>query len=352
MLMSWRGSCALSLGLGYLSFIGCADDASSSAGGAADGGGGSVNSGGSGGSGAISQGGAGEGGAVQGGEGGAGGDLTLVDPLADVPAVTLALGDFQFTEGTVWLPALGVLRFSDIPASQILELDPATGNSTVWREPSNQTNGNGLAPNGDIIMCEHAARRVSRSSAAGAPNVTDVATNYMGMAFNSPNDVIVRSDGQMYFTDPTYGLGGGSQEIPWRGVYRVDTSGGVSLVGDEYGQPNGIALSPDESKLYVSDSQDGGLFVYDVAPDGSTGARSLLIDAPPSDGMAVDDAGNLYLTTSAGVEVYRADGTAWGTLAVPEQPANCTFGGEGRRELFITARTSLYRVQLNVPGLP
>ncbi len=350
MVLSFRGASAF--GLGLLSIVACADDASTSAGGKADGGGGSASSGGEGGMGAGSQGGAAQGGAPQGGEGGAGANPALIDPLADVPNVTLALTGFQFTEGTVWLPDLGILRFSDIPASQILEFDPVAGSSLVWREPSNATNGNGLAPNGDIVMCEHAARRVSRSPAAGAPNATPVATSYMGMAFNSPNDVIVRSDGQIYFTDPTYGLGGGLQELPWRGVYRVDTSGEVYLVGDEYGQPNGIALSPDESKLYVSDSQDGGLFVYDVAEDGSTGARTLLIDAAPSDGMAIDDAGNLYLTTSAGVEVYRSDGTAWGTLAVPEQPANCTFGGEGRRELFITARTSLFRVKLNVPGLP
>ncbi len=288
---------------------------------------------------------------TSGGQGGMGGSYEGVDPIAGIEPVALVQGGFSFTEGTVWLPALGVLRFSDIPESRIHELDPSSDTISVWREPSANTNGNGLAPNGDIFMCEHSGRRVSRSPAAGAPAPTTVADAYMGMSFNSPNDVIVRSDGQAYLTDPTYGLMG-QQEIPWQGVYRVDTSGEVHLVGDEYGQPNGIALSPDETKLYVSDSQDGGLYSYDVATDGSTGARTLLIDADPSDGMAVDDAGNLYLTTGAGVEVYRDDGTPWGTIPVPEQPANCTFGGADRKTLFITARTGLYRVVLNVPGLP
>ncbi|NUO51980.1 MAG: SMP-30/gluconolactonase/LRE family protein [Polyangiaceae bacterium] len=280
-----------------------------------------------------------------------GGSYEGVDPIAGIADVELVQGGFEFTEGTVWLPALGVLRFSDIPASTIHELNPANDMISVWRNPSGNTNGNALAPNGDIVMCEHSGRRVSRSP-AGAPAPVLVAGEYDGMTLNSPNDAIVRSDGQVYFTDPTYGLEGAPQDIPWQGVYRVTTQGEVILVGDEYGQPNGISLSPDETKLYVSDSQDGGLFVYDVAADGSTGARSQLIDIGGSDGMAVDDAGNLYLTTGAGVEVFRDDGTPWGVIDVPEQPANCTFGGADRKTLFITARTGLYRVTLNVPGLP
>lgn len=263
----------------------------------------------------------------------------------------LIQGGFSFTEGTVFLPDLGVLRFSDIPASEILELELAGDTISVWRPNSAATNGNALAPNGDLIMCEHQGRRVSRSP-AGAPSPVTVADRYQSLRFNSPNDAIVRSDGTVYFTDPTYGLGGGTQEIQFQGVFRVTPAGDVTLVDDTFSQPNGIALSPDETKLYVSDSQAGGLFVYDVAPDGSTGPGSMLIDADPSDGMAVDDAGNLYLTTGAGIEVYDDTGVLWGVLAVPEQPANCAFGGPDRRTLFITARTGLYRVELAVPGKP
>jgi gluconolactonase len=283
--------------------------------------------------------------------GGSGGSYEGVDPIAGIDAVELVAGGFSFTEGTVWLAALGVLRFSDIPASRIHELDPRTDAITVWRDPSGSTNGNGVAPDGDMVMCEHTGRRVSRSPAAGMPMPVSVADTYQGMSFNSPNDVIVRSDGVVYFTDPTYGLVG-PQEIPFQGVFRVATGGAVTLVDDAFGQPNGIALSPDEGKLFVSDSQDGGVYAYDVGADGSTGARSLLVAIGPSDGMAVDDAGNLYFTTGAGVEVYKDDGTSWGTIAVPEQPANCAFGGADRRTLYITAQTSLYRVTLNVPGKP
>lgn len=334
--------------LALLVTLGCGDDASS--GGSAAGG--ATASGGAGGNGTAS-GGAGTvgGGSAMGGFGGQGGAGPAIDPIAGVGAVTLIQGGYQFTEGTAWVPALGVLRFSDIPASQILELDPVSGTISTWRSPSANTNGNGLAPNGDVLMCEHSGRRVSRSPAA-MPAPTPVATAYQGMQLSSPNDVIARSDGNVYFTDPTYGLGSGTQEIPFQGAFRVTPSGEVLLVDDSFGQPNGIALSPDEKALYVTDSQDGGLFRYDVADDGSTGPASLLVDTVASDGMAVDDAGNLYLTTANGIEVFTANGDPWGVVPVPEQPANCAFGDADRRTLFITARTGLYSIKLNIPGLP
>jgi len=327
---------------------GCGDDTISTGGGGSALGGASPGGAPAGGSPSVG----GAGGSTEtGGSGGDGGSFVGVDPIAGIDAVELVQGGFEFTEGPVWLAALGVLRFSDIPATAIHELDPISDEITIWRDDSQGTNGNAVAPNGDIVMCEHLGRRVSRSPADAAPAPVLVAGDFEGNTFNSPNDVIVRSDGHLYFTDPTYGLGGTPPDLDFRGVFHVDGST-VSLVDDAFGQPNGIALSPDETKLYVSDSQDGGLMVYDVAADGSTGKGTQLIDASPSDGMAVDDAGNLYLTTGAGVEVYKADGTPWGVIAVPEQPANCAFGGADRKTLFITARTGLYKVALNVPGLP
>lgn len=300
----------------------------------------------------VSSAGGGGTGAGAGGSGGEGGSYVGVNPLEGAAGVQLVQGGFGFTEGTVWVPALGVLRFSDIPASRIHQYDPSTDGLSVWREPSGNTNGSALAPNGDLVMCEHSGRRISRSPASGSPAPTPVATEYQSGAFNSPNDAIVRSDGQIYFTDPTYGLGNQTPELGFRGVFRVDGQGTVHLVDEAYQQPNGIALSPDETKLYVSDSAAGDVYVYEVAPDGSTGPRALFVELGPSDGMAVDDAGNLYFTTSNGIEVHAADGSPWGTLAVPEQPANCTFGDEDRRTLYITARTGLYRVRLSIPGKP
>ncbi|HTJ82150.1 MAG TPA: SMP-30/gluconolactonase/LRE family protein, partial [Polyangiaceae bacterium] len=280
------------------------------------------------------------------GGGGSGGGTTAVDPLEGIGQVELIQGGFDFVEGPVWLATPGVLRFSDIPQNVVLELDPSTGDISKWRSDSAGTNGNALAPNGDLVMCEQGGRRVARSVADVATPVL-VAGDYMGTKLNSPNDAIVRSDGTIFFTDPTYGLGGPS-DIGFQGVYRVTLAGDVELVDDAHSQPNGIALSPDESKLYVSDSDLGGLFVYEVATDGTTGPATELVEAAPGDGMAIDDAGNIYLSTADGVTVYAPDGSLWGTIAVPEQPANCAFGGADRKTLYITARNGLYSVTMSV----
>jgi gluconolactonase len=317
----------------------CGDDgASTGATSSASSGTAGAGTGGSGGSGAA------------GGAGGTGGSWEGVDPIAGIEQVALVQAGFDFTEGPCWFAGPGVLRFTDIPNSRIHEVD-AQGNVTVWREGSGEANGLGIAPDGRLVACEHANRRVTRSAASDMVEV--VAETYQGDRFNSPNDVIIRSDGTTYFTDPTYGLGGGQQEIPYQGVFRVAPDGTVSLVSDVFVQPNGIALSADEQTLYVTDSDADELHTFPVSPDGSTGPGQKLLDTSNSpDGMAVDDAGNLYLSTQAGIDVLRPDGAPWGTITVPEQPANCTFGDADRRTLYITARTSLYRVQLNIPGRP
>jgi len=285
------------------------------------------------------------------GGGGAGtGGMAVVDPLEGIGTVVTIQTGFEFIEGPLWLGDAGVLRFSDIPANIVYEHVPGTTTFDKWRTDSAGTNGIALAPNGDLVMCEQGGGRVVRS----VPDVatpTLVADAYKGAKLNSPNDAIIRSDGVIYFTDPDYGLTGPS-DVGFQGVYRIGTTGTVEVVDDTHSEPNGIALSPDESKLYVSDSDLGGLYVYDVASDGSTSAATELVDAAPGDGMAIDDVGNIYLSTLDGVTVYAPDGSLWGTIPVPEQPANCTFGGTDRRTLFITARTGLYSIALPIPGKP
>ena len=270
-----------------------------------------------------------------------------VNPLDDIGAVTLVGGGMQFIEGPQWVAGDGLLLFSDIPADTIYQLAPPS-TITEFRMPSGNSNGLALDPDGALLAAEHGGRRISRDTVT-------VVDDYQGMRLNSPNDVVARSDGTLYFTDPPYGISDADRELPFMGVFRVP-DGATAPVAEWEGplaaRPNGIALSPDESILYVADTADGMLRAWDVATDGSlSNQRVVTADVPGADGMAVDDVGNLFVTTSAGVRVFAPDGTLWGTITVPEQPANCAFGGADRRTLYMTARTSLYRVELAAPGL-
>jgi gluconolactonase len=270
------------------------------------------------------------------------------DPLAGASAVKRLAGGFGFTEGTAW-NAAGFLLFSDIPNDTIHRLVPGAA-PTSFKKPSGKSNGLAWTPDGQLVACEHGNRRVSRSAADGSATVT-VADAYGGKRLNSPNDAIVRSDGNLYFTDPTYGLDGRPAELAFRGVFRVDPKGALTLVDDGLTQPNGVALSPDEGTLYVGDSGAPKTWAWSVGPDGVPSAKRPF--APEgSDGMAVDDDGNVYLTTASGVAVYKPTGNKWGTLPVPERPTNLSFGAAERTTLFISARTSIYAVVLAVPGKP
>ena len=273
------------------------------------------------------------------------------DPLEAMGEVTQVASDFQFVEGPVWLPGEGALLFTDIPADIIYRLDPPSAIS-VFRgptQPATNANGLNLDPQGRVIACEHSTGRVTRFVEGTTTQV--VAESFDGSTLNSPNDVVARSDGTIYFTDPTYG---GTGSVGFRGVYRVTTAGAVELVAQYANtQPNGIGLSPDESTLYLVDTTAGVVRSFPVAADGSTGeATELAQTGGGGDGMAVDVNGNLYVTANAGVLVLRPDGSSWGTIEFPETPANCTFGGPERKTLYVTARTSLYRVELAVPGQP
>jgi gluconolactonase len=263
----------------------------------------------------------------------------------------LATG-FQFTEGPVWI-ADGYLLFSDIPANRIFKWTPKDG-AQVWREPSGQSNGLTLDREQRLIACEHGNRRASRTEADGT--VVALADRYQGGRLNSPNDVVVKSDGSVYFTDPPYGIEPGEREQPVNGVYRIQPDGPLELLVDDFDRPNGLAFSPDESILYIDDSPRRHVRAFDVRPDGTLTNSRVIADMdhpqPGSpDGMKLDVQGHLYVAGATGVWVFEPDGECLGVIVTPERPANCAWGDEDRHSLYITARTSLYRVRVKVPGL-
>jgi gluconolactonase len=275
-------------------------------------------------------------------------DWSKVNPIAGAPMVKKEKGGYGFTEGTAWNTAGGFLLFSDIPNNTIWKLvPPAT--YTEFRKPSGNSNGLAWDPMGRLIACEHGNRRVSRTNADGM--IVTLADKFEGKDLNSPNDAIVRSDGNIYFTDPDYGLDGRPRGVTFKGVYRIDPAGAITAIEKGMNQPNGIALSPDEKILYVADSASPIVNKWNVATDGTVSGKAKFADSG-SDGMGMDDAGNLYLTTGGNVRVLKPDGTAWGNISVPEAPANCAFGGADRKTLFIAARTSIYSVNLAIPGKP
>jgi gluconolactonase len=265
----------------------------------------------------------------------------------------LATG-FNFTEGPVWFYDGEYLLFSDIPKNRILKL-ASDGRVTTFRQPSGNSNGLTRDREGRLIACEHGNRRVSRTERDG--KMTVVAESFQGKKLNSPNDVVVRSDGCIYFTDPPYGIKPEQQEQRIQGVYRLSPDmRELSLLVDDFERPNGLAFSPDEKKLYINDSARRHIRVFDVASDGFLNNGRLFSDmnvgAPGApDGMKVDVRGRVYCTGPRGVWVFDQRGLHLGTVITPEKPANCAWGGIDWRSLYITARTSVYRIRASTPGL-
>lgn len=280
------------------------------------------------------------------------------DVVGNAAMERLATG-YGFTEGPVWHPYEKWLVFSDIPQSRIYRRD-ASGRIELFREPSQMANGNTLDRQGRLVTCEHATSRVTRAEPNGATKV--LATHYRDRQLNSPNDIVVATGGSIYFTDPSYGRAEfygvpRPQELTFQGVYRIDGDGAqVTLLADDFVQPNGLCFSLDESRLFVNDTERGHIRVFGVEANGDLNGGAVWAstegDEPGSpDGMKIDSRGNLYCTGPGGIHVFDASGDILGIIATPEYCANFTFGDEDLRSLYICASTSLYRLRVRVPGL-
>ena len=285
--------------------------------------------------------------------------LELIDEAA--PVEQLCTG-FDFVEGPVWNPQEQCLYFSDIPASRRYRWHPSTG-ATIAREPTNRANGMTCDDAGNLYTCEHNISSVVRESPSGERTV--VASHWNGKELNSPNDVVVRSDGSVYFSDPSYGRLAAvgierPQDLSFQGVYRVSPGGALHLEAGDFGQPNGLCFSPDEKLLYVDDTPRAHIRVFDVAQDGSL-SNSRIFAANIGDGelwhgvvdgMKCDERGNIYVTGPRGVWVFSSAGEHLGVIGMPEHIANLNWGGPRWDELYCACHTSIYRTKLKVRGNP
>ncbi|MCG5475847.1 MAG: SMP-30/gluconolactonase/LRE family protein [Sinorhizobium fredii] len=280
--------------------------------------------------------------------------------MGNAPLKQIATG-FDWVEGPVWFGDAGCLLFSDIPNNRILRWLPGVGIST-FRSPSNYANGHTRDREGRLVSCEHGARRVTRTELDGS--ITVIADGYQGKRLNSPNDVVVTSDGSIWFTDPHYGIMTdyegfrAEQELPCQ-VYRVRPSGSIEAVLTDFNCPNGLAFSPDESRLFVADT--GRMFssdpqhirAFDVGTDGALTVGEVFHTIAPgaADGIRVDSDGNLWSSAGDGVHCIAPDGHLMGKILVPERVSNICFGGRAKHQLFITATTSVYAITLNRKGV-
>lgn len=270
----------------------------------------------------------------------------------------------RWAEGPAYFPAGRYLVWSDIPNDRMLRWDEMTGMVGAFRQPAGYANGNTVDRAGRLVTCEHGNRRVTRTEHDGS--ITVIADRFEGKRFNSPNDVVVKSDQSIWFTDPSYGIDSdyeghrGESEIGACHVYRVDPrSGACRIVADDFVRPNGLAFSPDERRLYIADTGASHMpngprhiRVFAVAEDGALSGGDVFATctAGSFDGFRLDDAGRIWTSAGDGVHCYHPDGSLIGKICIPEPVANVVFGGPKRNRLFICATTSLYSVLLPVNG--
>ncbi len=289
----------------------------------------------------------------------------LISPETDIERVA---GGLWFTEGPVWRGA--DLLFSDIPNKRIARWRRLPEGPELTTYARGMSNGLTLDRQGRVLAAEHDGRRVTRVADDGTR--TALAEQFRGKRLNSPNDIVVKSDGSIYFTDPPYGVQPSTpgmprpaawwtkpipgKEQPYNGVYRIAPDGTLHLLVDNLALPNGLAFSPDESVLYIDDSAHKHIRAFDVRPDGTLTNSRILLDMASDDpgvpdGLKVDLSGNVFCTGPGGVWVCRSDGTLLGRIVLPELPANLAWGEDGS-VLFLTARTSVYRLATKTRGAP
>jgi sugar lactone lactonase YvrE len=295
-------------------------------------------------------------------------DAGLRDLVAADAPIERVAGGLTFTEGPVWRGTH--LLFSDIPNKRIVRWRRLAEGPELTTYALGMSNGLTLDRQGRVLAAEHDGRRVTRVADDGTRTV--LAERFQGKRLNSPNDIVVKSDGSIYFTDPPYAVQPGTpgvprpanwwtapipgKELPFHGVYRIAPDGSLHLLVDDFTLPNGLAFSPDESVLYVDDSAHKHIRAFSVRADGALSNGRMLLDmasADPGvpDGLKVDRHGNVFCTGPGGVWVCRADGTLLGRIILPELPANLAWGEDGS-VLFLTARTSVYRLQTKTRGAP
>jgi gluconolactonase len=277
----------------------------------------------------------------------------LIDAEAKVER--LATG-FLFTEGPLWDHARRTLYFSDMPGNVLRSWSEADGIREV-RRPSDMSNGLTFDQEGRLIACEHATRRVTREERDGTRSV--IAQSFGGTPLNSPNDVVAKSDGSIYFSDPNYGLKEyygipRPQDLAFQGVYRVSPKGGLELLAKDFAEPNGLCFSPDESLLYINDTERMHIRVFDIVGEGRLAQGRIFFEESGAggapDGMKVDERGNVYCTGPEGIWIISPGGEHLGVIRVPERTANMNWGDDDWKTLYITATSSIYRVRLKVAG--
>ncbi len=287
-------------------------------------------------------------------------DSRLLDIIAPDTDFVRHLTGFKFTEGPIWHPSEQHLRFSDITGNSIYQWSAAAGLQDI-RPNSHMANGNTYDRTGRMLTCHHASSAVTRTEPDSS--VTVLAAHYAGKQLNSPNDIVVKRDGMIYFTDPPAGRMAfvgipREQELPFAGVFRIHPeTREITLLTDDFVFPNGLCFSLDERQLYINDTRRFHIRVFDVLADGTLANGRVFAEttgegAGVPDGMKFDSAGHLFCVAQGGVHVFLPDGSCLGRVLIPEQATNFVWGDADLKTLYVTATTSVYRLRVQVAGLP